>query len=380
MTIFHAALWTSLFLLAWPYVLYPCLLQVLARIRNRPWRTASWQGRVSWIVAAHNEEQVIREKVENSCGLDFGAAEPEVIVVSDGSEDATNRILEDLETRFEALKVITYQPRAGKAHAINRAVSEATGDALVFTDANVMVDRDAPRALLGPLEDPLVGAVCGCVLVRGYGEEIPGESLYMRYEARLQQAESSIWSLVGVDGGLFALRRELFQPLDPGTILDDFHLSMAAPLAGKRIVYARTARAVETVLASTRDEFYRKVRIVAGGLQYLTRRAWRGGRTGLWFWWTLLSHKVLRWVAPIPLLALLASSAALWEDPLFCGLLIAQLAFYGLALAAFALPALRRVHVFYIPYYFCAVNLAALLGSLKFAFGQQGVLWKKSTR
>jgi len=333
------------------------------------------------VVAAHNEEDVIREKVQNCLMLDFGTTDWEIIIVSDGSTDDTNKILSEYMGASPRLHILTYEQRAGKSNALNVGVSHATGDVLIFSDANVMLEPDAPRNLLMPFADPMVGAACGKVLVRPRGtDEIAGESLYMKFEGMVQKAEGRFWSMVGIDGALFALRKELFRPLDPSVILDDFALSMEAPLAGKRIVYVEDACAVEEAIALASNEFKRKTRIVSGGYQYLAVLRNKKVKMDHRVWFSFVSHKILRWAAPMLMIGMFVSNVFLLRKRLFSYLLTGQFVFYFLALGAHCIPRLRKLHVFYIPYYFCVVNLAALAGLIRFLSARQNVLWDKVKR
>lgn len=368
-------------LLAWTYILYPALVIVAARVRPKPRVGNPFRGKVSMIVAAHNEEAVIKQKVENSLGLDYGGADWEVIVVSDGSRDGTDSVLEGLRHMSERLKIITYQPRQGKANALNVGSRHASGEVLIFTDANVFLEPDAPKKLLSQMSDPSVGAVCGRVLLCDTSKkEVSGEGIYMRFEGAVQEAESALWSMVGIDGALYALRRELFRPLDRGAIIDDFSLSMEALLAGKRIVYAGDAVAVEHIVASVENEFKRKSRIVAGGFQYLASLAGKGGRFGVMTWFIFFSHKILRWLSPFFMIAVFASSLTLMESGVYRLLVLLQAVFYALAFGGHIFPSFRKNMLFYIPYYFSVVNLAALAGFTRFFLGRQGVSWEKVAR
>jgi cellulose synthase/poly-beta-1,6-N-acetylglucosamine synthase-like glycosyltransferase len=289
--------------------------------------------------------------------------------------------LADCKKFSKRLKIINSQPRAGKPSAINTGVSEAFGDVLILGDANVIIEPEALLELLLPFADPNVGSVCAKVAVRGMGnKEIAGESLYMKFESRIQEAEAKFWTMVGTDGALFALRRNLFTPLADDTILDDFALSMQAPLAGQRIVYASDARAVEEVQSSVVDEFRRKSRIVAGGYQYLYWLLRNKCRLGWRTWFSFVSHKLMRWLSPFFLFGLFLCSLALKNDPLFKLILTGQLALYFLALTAHIIPAMRKYHTLYIPYYFFVINLAALMGLLRSIAQKQNVLWDKVSR
>jgi len=366
----------------WSFLLYPLVIYLLSVFFPTPVaKGSSYPGKVSMIVAAHNEEDVIREKVQNCLMLDFGASDSEIIIVSDGSTDNTNKILSEYIGASPRLHILTYEQRAGKSNALNVGVSHSTGDILIFSDANVMLEPDAPRNLLMPFADPTVGASCGKVLVRPRGtDEIAGESLYMKFEGMIQKAEGRFWSMVGIDGALFALRKELFRPLDPGVILDDFTLSMEAPLAGKRIVYVEDALGVEEAIALASNEFKRKTRIVSGGYQYLSMLLSKKVRMDYRVWFSFISHKIFRWIAPMLMIGMLVSNVFLLRKRLFSYFLTGQFIFYSLALGAHYILRLRKFHIFYIPYYFCVVNLAALIGLIRFLSARQNVLWDKVKR
>jgi cellulose synthase/poly-beta-1,6-N-acetylglucosamine synthase-like glycosyltransferase len=378
---FSLIFWFSGLILLWTFAGYPLAVNILSRIHSKHWQKRPFTGSVSMIIAAYNEEEVIRGKVNNCLALDFTPAKAEIIIVSDGSTDKTNAILSEFIGRSERLRIITYPRRAGKANALNLAVTHANGEILIFGDANVLVHEKSCQHLLAPFADPDVGVVCGHVLVRPRGtQEVAGESLYMRFEAALQRAEALLGSMVGVDGALFAMRRELFRPLAPGTILDDFSLSMEAPLAGQRIVYEKDALAVEEVVPSAANEFKRKVRIVAGGYQFLVDflRSKRSFRAGMWF--TFFSHKILRWLAPFFLFIILITNAFIVGDYGYRLFFLAQILFYLLAGIGFLKKELRLNYLFYLPYFFCVVNLAAFQGFFRFLALRQQALWDKVER
>lgn len=374
----------SLVALLWTYLLYPLTIWALARLRARPWKLAPFTGRVTLVIPAHNEAKVIRRKIENALALDPGPARLEIVVVSDGSLDGTEAILDEYRAHPAAvegrLKLLAYQPRGGKPHALHRAVELAGGEVLVFTDANVYLDRSALQQLLAPFADESVGAVCGKVFVAAHGDEIGGESLYMRYEGLAQRAEARVWSTIGVDGALYALRRPLYRRLEPDVMLDDLALSMEVLAAGLRIAYVEEASAVEEVVASAADEFKRKKRIVSGGYQFFSRFVARHGRLGAKVWLMFLSHKMLRWFSPLFLLGALAGNIMALGTPGAVPALTAQLALYLLALAGALVPSLRTVRPVYVPYYFCVINLAALAGLVMFLRARQSTLWEKVER
>jgi cellulose synthase/poly-beta-1,6-N-acetylglucosamine synthase-like glycosyltransferase len=373
--------WISLLLLFWTFLGYPLTVIFLSKIISKPWHKKAFSGTVSMVIAAHNEEDVIREKIENCMALDFGEARHEIFIVSDGSFDRTNDILREYDGLFKQLQIITYHPRKGKANALNVAVSRANGDILIFSDANVIINKESCLALLESFEDSQVGAVCGKVLVRASGgEEIAGESLYMKYEATVQRAEGLLHSMVGVDGALFALRRDLFRPLAENIILDDFTLSMQAPIAGQRIVYEDRALAVEEVVPSVDNEFKRKARIVTGGYQYLANSLKQGHKINPMMWFSFMSHKILRWTAPFFLIVTLVANIAIMNQKLFYWTFMIQVFCYLLAGLGLFIRDLRKIHLVYLPYYFFVINLAALIGFFRFLTLKEQSLWDKVER
>lgn len=373
--------WYFVFLLFWTFLFYPLVIFTISRVFYRRWGKETFEGSASLIIAAYNEEEVIGEKVENCLALDFGTVNAEIFIVSDGSEDRTNSILAECSAKSKRLRIITYHPRAGKANALNTAVAQARGEVLIFSDANVMIKEKSCQFLLEPFADPEVGVVCGRVLVKARGaQEIAGESLYMQYEGATQHGEALLWSMVGVDGAFFAMRRNLFRPLATGTILDDFTLSMQAPANNMRIVYEPQAEAVEDVVPLAENEFKRKARIVAGGYQFLLHALTSGKSFSPGIWFAFFSHKILRWLAPFFLLSVFVANLFLLRSAMYVFLLSIQILFYLLASFGFMNKSLRSRYIVYLPYYFCVVNLAAFFGFFRFIALKQNSLWEKVAR
>ena len=370
-----------LFLILWTFAFYPVLIKCMGILWASPWAEGVFVGKASLIIAAHNEEEVIRNKVENCLKLTCGQIDLEAIIVSDGSIDSTDKILEEFNDTSKKLKIIIYHPRSGKANALNIGEKNAAGEILIFSDANVIVEENSIPELLSPFTDPSVGVVCGKVYVRGCGdEEIAGESLYMKIEGMIQMAEAKFGSMIGVDGAFFAIRRELFRPLSSNLILDDFALSMEAPMAGMRIVYAENAKAVEEMEASVRNEFRRKTRIIAGGYQYLSWLAQQKPKFGCDIWFSLISRKIIRWLTPLLMIGLIACNIILMQTLFYHVFFATQSVFYLLAALGHFLPSLRQNYFFYLPYYFCVINIASLVGLLRFLTQKQNILWDKVNR
>jgi len=368
----------SLTLLLWTYLFYPVVIWLISRSTKSYVKDSDKKYKISLIIAAHNEEDVIKEKIINSLSLNYDKLDWEVIVISDGSSDKTNEILDDISYREKNLNIFKYQPRAGKTNALNFGVSKSMGEILIFSDANVILESDAIINLIRPFNNRLVGVACGKVSLKCHGdEEIAGESYYMKYESWIQNSESSYFSMVGVDGALYAIRRDLFQPLPKNIILDDFTISMLAPMNAKRIVYEPKALASELVVSSVKNEFKRKIRIVAGGFQYLLFKRNEDKSLPLRMWFMFISHKIIRWLSPFILLIFFILNILLYNVSYFDSVLIMQILFYVNALLAYTFKKLRKYRMFYYPYYFVSINLAAFLGFFRFLSGKQQITWEK---
>lgn len=371
-----------MFLVVYHYLLYPVLIIALARARPR----ASGAGTpcrpsVTVLIAAYNEERVLAEKLRNTLALDYPRGLLEIIVVSDGSTDGTAGIA----AGFAGEGVISmHEPaRRGKTAALNRGMRRARGEIVVFSDANNEFSPTALLELVKHFADPGVGGVCGVKRIKPSLERQSslGDGLYWKYESAIKAAEGEVHSITNADGEIFAIRRALYIPVDEIVINDDAQITFDLLGQGYRLLYEPRAQSYEYASISIRDDFFVKVRMVAGGFQTL-RMNWRAlvpPRT--WFAFTFLSHKALRWIVPELLIAVLILSA-LGEARWCLALLIAQLAFYTLALYGYvrlsrgaALPA-----IVYVPFYFCAMNLAALRGLYQYASGWQTSQWRKAQR
>jgi cellulose synthase/poly-beta-1,6-N-acetylglucosamine synthase-like glycosyltransferase len=362
---------------AYLYAGYPALLWVVSRLRPRPPRTAAVEPMVSVVVPVYNEAAVLADKLENTLALDYPRARLEVIVVSDGSTDASVEIARRYAER--GVEVVEL-PRGGKGLALNAGAARATGEILVLTDANGMLEPGSLRRLVEPFADPEVGGVCGHKryrVTRGADTTELGENLYWRFDSWQKRLESRIGSVFAADGTLYALRRELYVPLVELAQADDIAISARVPLQGKRLVYAPDAVVWEEAPVEGREELRRKVRVTNHSVRALVGLGsplWTSGFYSL----ELLSHKLLRHLAPFFLLPLFASSAVLaarggfWVAPF-----AAQALFCLLALAGFALRRreLGRARPLAIPYYFTLVNAAALLGVLSILRGERRREW-----
>jgi cellulose synthase/poly-beta-1,6-N-acetylglucosamine synthase-like glycosyltransferase len=380
MRITELVFFSSIVLCGYVYIGYPLLLAVLSTVARRPVRQDESTPSISVIIAAHNEERVIADKLDNTLTLDYPSERREIIVVSDGSTDATEPIVRRYASRGVGLLAL---PRFGKLVALNQACAEARGEILVFTDANALLERTALRKLIRNFCDPDVGGVCGNKQYRRAraGDSAGhGEDLYWTYDKRLKQWESELGSTVAADGGIYAIRRRLFVPIAEAAQADDFAISARVVTQGYRLVFEPNAIAYEDPPASSEREFWRKVRVTNHSLRGILDlpEALNLHRHGFYAI-ELLSHKVLRHMIPWFLLIALASNIALaLTQRGYQLLLLGQLLFYGAAVVGYRLrhSPWGRIKLFYGPLYFCLANTAALVGWCSLLSNRHIVTWQ----
>ena len=333
--ILTAVFWLSAGLVFYAYAGYPVLIWLLSLRAGRPAGGPVVDDAdlpsVSLLIAAYNEEEVIGGQVRSALALDYPREKFEVVVGSDGSTDGTAAAVR--RHADPRVRLLDYTRRRGKASVLNSAVLELEGEIVVLSDANTRIDPGAVRRLVRWFRDPAVGAVCGRLVLTDprTGRNVDG--IYWRYETFLKRCESRLGALLGANGAIYAIRRSLFEPIPPGTIVDDFVIPLLARLrTGCAIVYDGEAVAREETPPDVGSEFHRRARIGAGGFQSIGL-LWRllDPRQG-WVAFTFFSHKVLRWTCPFCLVGLAVSNVLLAGQPLYRALLLGQVAFYLTAL------------------------------------------------
>lgn len=322
--------WMCLLLPVYAWIGYPVLLTLVAPFFPRRRLSPLAPQRVSVVIAAHNEARHIVDKLRSVLRQDYQAADLQVVVVSDGSTDATVQLARSLgDPRVEVLDL----PRLGKAGVLNAGVEVSRGELLVFTDADNQWADDTLGLLLAPFADPEVGASAGHMIIPVVGKGLSlGDSLYRHYEAWVRKVENRTGCMVSADGALLALRRTLYQAV-PKQVNDDFFISTCAPAAGKRIVYVPEAIVLDQGVDEADKQFRRRQRVTVGGLLSLAarRELLNPVRHGLYAI-ALISHKLIRRLAPVLLLPLLLANLWLALEPgLFRWMLAAQLIGYGVA-------------------------------------------------
>jgi cellulose synthase/poly-beta-1,6-N-acetylglucosamine synthase-like glycosyltransferase len=372
-------------MLVYVYAGYPVLARLLGGlIRRRVWAAApgEHQPTVTVLIAAFNEAAHIEATVRNKLTQDYPPEKLAVIVVSDESDDGTDDIVTGIGD--PRVRLIRQEPRAGKTSALNLALPEAEGEVIVFSDANSLYATDTIMNLVAPLADPKVGYVTGRMVYKAPDGSLTGEgcSAYMRYENNLRAWETDLGSIVGVDGGVDAMRREIYRPMNADQ-LPDFVQPLMVREQGWRVIYEPRALLYEDALAEADDEFRMRVRVSLRAFHALKDKAalLNPLRYGL-FAWQLWSHKVLRYLAFLFMAGAFLSNLVLAFRPSFSLswelLLVGQIIFYALARYGHNMnrKGLQPPRLIGLIYYLCVLNLASARAFWQFLQGRKQVTWK----
>jgi len=369
-----------LFLVIWPLALYPGFLMVLHKLRSQqPPRTkepAEWPDAVL-LICALNERNIISKKLENSLQLEY-PGQLRIVVISDGSTDGTAEAVRAFAAR--GVELIDQPKRRGKVTNLNEVIQARPEPIVVLSDANVLYDSKALLHLIRHFDDPQVGCVSGKVrLVNTTADLQEGEQSYYSLEWVIQEEESRLWSMAGADGAMYALRRSLYRPCPPDTLIEDLVIPTQIIRQGYRAILEPAATAVEEGPASLSEEFRRKVRIAAGAAQGLLRgNVLPGGKAPFVYWLIFVSHKLLRWLTPVTGALAIVMAVFAWPN------LLAQLVLGGVVLVgilAWIRWALNWDHpALNAPFYFVFGQLAVAKGLWRGFSGRQSVLWAKANR
>lgn len=384
------AFWLSFFIVFYTFAGYGILLYFIIKIRRtikgrRPIPAADNLPKCTLVVAAYNEEAFIGNKIANSLKLNYPEGKLKLVFITDGSSDKTP----DIISRYPQIQLLHQPERAGKIAAVHRAMAYVHTEVAVFTDANTFLNSDAIINICRHYADPTVGSVAGEKRVQmdeNADASAAGEGFYWKYESALKKWDSELYSVVGAAGELFSVRRSLYQDVEPDTVLDDFMISMLIAEKGYRIVYEPEAYASETASENVSEELKRKIRIAAGGIQSILRLK---GLFNIFKYPILsfqyISHRILRWtVTPFLLIAtfILNGVIAFQCHSLFYQAFFgAQIFFYILALLGLIMEKRQiRVKVLFVPYYFCVMNYAVLMGIIRYFTKKQSAVWEKAQR
>lgn len=393
MTILEIIFWLCLFIVFYTYIGYGlvlCLLVALKRLlKGKPKATVATDDelpQMTLMICAYNEEDIIREKMENIRQLDYPREKLCVMWVTDGSSDHSNELLRE----YPEVTLVYSPERRGKAAAIQHGLHENKAPFVVFTDANTMLNPSSIRIIAQLFMNPNVGCVSGekRVAARVAGEATAeGEGLYWKYESTLKRWDSELYSAMGAAGELFAIRMSVYREAPSNALLDDFMMSMLILKDGYRIAYTSEAYAVEYGSANMAEESKRKRRIAAGGLQ----SSWwlRGLMNPLRHpvvAFQFVSHRVLRWtITPFCMVALLLSNILLaiyLPDTIYRFVLALQFLFYAAAVGGWivAKKGLKNISLLNVPCYFLFMNINVFRGINYLRTHRHSGTWEKAKR
>lgn len=385
--------WICLFIVFYTYIGYGMLLYVMVLIKRLFCKTSQdpilpdddQLPDVTLMICAYNEEDIIREKMENIRQIDYPANKFCVMWVTDGSNDGSN----DLLKQYPEVTLVYSPERKGKAMAMQHGLKVNKAEYVVFTDANTMLNANAIREIVRQFMKPNVSCVSGEKRVAARTNDqiaAEGEGLYWKYESTLKQWDCDLYSAMGAAGELFAVKMSDYREAPTNALLDDFMMSMLIVKDGHRIAYTSEAYAMEYGSANMYEESKRKRRIAAGGLQSI--------------WWLrslmnplkypvvsflFISHRVLRWsITPFTMLALIPLNIALVAlnaGIIYTVICILQLIFYAAAaLGWLQTKTGRHGGLLYVPYYFLFMNVNVFRGISYLRSHSTSGTWEKAKR
>lgn len=375
MTVFVVLFWLSLFIVFYTYAGYPLLLLICRRYQLLNCDTRPHQFSVSVVIAARNEESAIVRRIADILDQNYPDNLLEIIVVSDGSLDRTETLVENFSAR--SVHLVRIEQSVGKAAALNYAVEQAQGDVLLFTDARQRFAPGAISALLRNFYDDSVGCVSGELIftVDNVSDIQVEMGSYWRYEKWIRRLESTTGSVVGATGAIYAMRKYLYRPLPSGTILDDVLTPLKVVQQGYRCIFEGCAVAYDSVSRDVKQEWCRKVRTLAGNWQLLSLYPGILSWTRNPVWWRFISHKFLRLVVPFVLIIFFVSSMILAGAFYhFCAII--QSFFYTVAGIGLIIPSVRKYRLVGLSYFFCVMNAAAVCGFWVWVTGRAANAWR----
>ncbi|TWT61558.1 glycosyltransferase family 2 protein [Rubinisphaera italica] len=367
-----------LFVIGYAYLGFPLLTFLRSLVVRKTFQCEEITPAVSLIICCYNEEAGIEEKMKNVLELDYPAEKLQVLVASDGSTDRTNEIVAGYQNnQIKLLKL----PRAGKARSLNAAVHQANGDILVFSDANSMYAADSIRELVKPFADLSIGGVAGNqVYSKNYddGAAASGEQSYWNFDRWMKIWQSRSGHVISATGAIYAIRRFLFQPVPEG-VTDDFVTSTRVIAQGYRLIFNPQAICREPAAGAVKAELGRKTRVTTRGLRavWCMRTLLNPFKYGFYSF-QLFSHKLLRRLVVLPILALGIITPLLWNQGwIYQAATILEILFIGLAVAGCVASMTRRKppRLMSLPFYFCMINVAVLMAIMNLLRGHQVTLW-----
>lgn len=379
-------LWrTALFLIFYTYLIYPAVISFISLFYSKK-NKLDYKPSISFIISVFNEEKVIFERVKNISELDYDFEKIEVLIGSDKSTDKTNEILNELQNKFNWLKVFLFNERAGKAGVINKLVPYSKNEILVFTDANSIFEKNALKILVSHFNDNKVGGTSGRLKLietnKSISESVE-ENKYWEYETFIKKAEGKCGILIGANGGIFAIRKTLFNLIPTEkAVTDDFFISLNVLAKGYKFIYEENAVASENVSEDVKGELKRKIRFMATNIQTMLFLKSIIFNKKFLVSFAFISHKIIRWIIPFLLILILILNPLFFNYSEYFKLFFyLQIAFYTFGLLGYVLSLFKiRITFFAIIYFFLISNWALLLGTINFLRGKHSVIWQPTQR
>jgi cellulose synthase/poly-beta-1,6-N-acetylglucosamine synthase-like glycosyltransferase len=365
------------FLLLYVYAGYPLLLALIGLFVRGKRPEQGHYPLLSVLIAAYNEEDAIAEKLNQTLALEYPKDKLEVLVLSDCSSDKTDEIVKSYPD--SRVRLVRMAERRGKTSAQNFGIREARGEVVVFSDATAIYHPKALAYLATNYQDPKVGAVSGRYKYFDPEDESPtglGSSAFWNYENLIKMMQSKIQTITGCCGCIYSVRKVAYTDL-PDDIISDLVQPLQVIRKGYKVLFEGRALAYEETTKSTKEEFSMRVRVVTRAMRGLLSvsdvlKPWKFAWPAFQLW----SHKVLRWMVPLFLVAIFVSNLFLLDSPVFRTLMAAQLAFYAAALLNMMLPLHRAWKPMGIPLFFCTLNAAALFSMIELSRGKKYVTWQ----
>lgn len=374
--------WFSLFCIIHTFILYPISLKIISLFyKNKKVinRDEKYEPTVSLLVVAHNEEKVIKNKLENLMNLKYDSNKLEIIVSSDNSDDKTNSIVREfIENKNNKFSIKLYEvlERKGKTNAQNEAVKICNGEILVLTDANSMLDPNSVNELVKTLKDKNIGYVSGKLEYINSFENMTSnsENSYWNYDLMMRKYESLICSITAGNGALYAVRKSEYIDIDPIECHDSMY-PIIFNLNNKKSKYNKNAIAYEKAGEITSDEFLRKVRMFRGNIKgtFSNFEKYNPFKVG-WFSYFYLSHRAMRNLLWISHIVVFISNFMLINQVFYRNIFFIQVIFYILAILGIVI----KNKIFYVPYYYSMTIFAQFKGAINELSGKSKATWEKA--
>jgi cellulose synthase/poly-beta-1,6-N-acetylglucosamine synthase-like glycosyltransferase len=370
--------WFSIVIVLFTYLFFPAILFVLSLFKRDRVNKSDIFPSVSIIVAAHNEAKVIRGRIENLLELDYPKEKLEIIIASDGSGDGMNRLVEGYSHKDVVL--VKSDGRQGKSRVQNLAALKAKGDIMVFSDAGTVFEADFLKKLVRNFADKRVGCVTSRLIYKNFKDSSISRyagGFYWRYELLLKRLESRLGVLFATSGQCMAVRKDIFAPITRDGADDDV-VPLDCLLKGYRVIYEPEAVAYDEIISSANGELKSRIRMTIRAITgILLKRELINPFRHFWVALTIISHKILRYLAPFFMITALFANIFLLDLSPYTYIFVAQLIFYSLAIVGYFLEVKGwQKRVFAIPFCFCIANLGFMLGVVKALSGERIVAYE----